>query len=94
MRESDIKIEKGDHVTAINTVLTKRLQVLIESVSKPNPTVSRYQANKEVLIWRQMKEVFEQMDKYDLKVSDLKEIIAATRYRTISPRMSEQKRFF
>lgn len=94
MKRSDIRIEPGDHANAARTVLTQRLQVLMECVAKKHPSVTRYEANKEVLIWRQMKEVFELMDDHNLKIEDLKEMIAATRYRSISPRMSEQKRIF
>lgn len=94
MNARDIKLKKGDHVAAAKNVLTQRLRELMDGLTAPNPSVTRYEANKEVLIWRQIKEVFEVMDEHDLSPEDLKELIAATRYRSISPRMSEQKRFF
>lgn len=74
MKRSELKIKPGDYVREITTYLSLRQHQLAELVQQGNK--DRYRANKEIAIYRDIKEILIALEEYEIDPHKFPETLA------------------
>lgn len=80
MKRSEIKINVGEHSKTLNAELTRRWAVNKKEVKEKR--MSDYNANKDYLIFLELKELMELAEKKGMSISTLKKMIEEYEYES------------